>query len=598
MKSVVRIANASGYWGDDPEALLRQVTGGAVDYVTMDFLAEITMVILQRQRARDPRAGFAYDFVEQLEQALPAIAEHGTTVVVNAGGINPDGCAEAVEALCTRAGVALPIGVVSGDDLLPRLEALEAAGARLDHMDGERSYAEIRGRVVAANAYISARPVVEALRAGARIVITGRTTDAALILAPLVHEFGWAWDDWDRLAAGIAAGHILECGAQVTGGNFTDWLRVPSMLDMGYPIAEAQPDGSFVVTKHPGTGGIVTTRTLTEQLLYEIGDPRAYLTPDVTADFTALQLTQDGPDRVRVSGARGTPPPATLKVSMVYRQGYRAAGTVLISGPNVIAKGERLAEMIWHRVGTDFADRRTDFIGFNACWGGAAAADPEPNEVIFRIAVADPERAKLQRFAKHLLGFALQGPPGLGIFGGRPDVQEAFGFWPALVPRELVTASVALRRDGHAQTVEVPLRLPDAGRAARPPASEPPAEGTASRSTRSQQVRLGTIAYARSGDKGDHANIGVAARSPEAYAFLREVLSANRVRAFYRDRVAGPVARYELPNLLAFNFLLHHALGGGGTLSLRVDHQGKTLAQGLLTMELDVPDDVLASVGA
>ena len=599
MKSLVRIANASGYWGDDPEALYRQVTGGPLDYVTMDFLAEITMVILQRQRARDARAGFAYDFVEQLERALPAVVERGITLVVNAGGINPSGCAEAIEALCRKAGVSLPIAEVSGDDMLPRLDELEAAGARLDHMDGERSYDEIRGRVVAANAYIGALPVAEALRSGARIVVTGRTTDAALILAPLVHEFGWAWDDWDRLAAGIAAGHILECGAQATGGNFTDWNREPSMLDMGYPIAEVEADGTFVVTKHPGTGGIVTPRTITEQLLYEIGDPRAYLTPDVSADFTALRLMQDGADRVRVSNARGTPAPATLKVSMVYRHGYRAVGTVLISGPNVIAKGERLAEMIWHRVGTDFADRRTDFIGFNACWGGAAAAGPEPNEVIFRIGVADPDRGKLQRFAKLLLGFALQGPPGLGIFGGRPDVQEAFGFWPALIPRELVDAVVAVRNNGEQSTSQVPMALPPNGRPARPVESEAAlSDGAPRRSGRLQQVRLGTIAYARSGDKGDHANVGVAARSAEAYEFLRETLTAQSVRGFFRDLVAGSVARYELPNLLAFNFVLHNALGGGGTLSLRVDHQGKTLAQGLLTMDLDVPDDVLASVGA
>jgi hypothetical protein len=601
MKSVVRIANASGYWGDDPDALLRQVTGGRVDYVTMDFLAEITMVILQRQRQRDPRAGFAYDFVEQLERALPAIVEQGTAVVVNAGGINPAGCADAIAAVCDRAGVSLPIGVVSGDDLLPRLGELEQAGARLDHMDGERAYDEIRGRVVAANAYLGARPIAEALRGGARIVVTGRTTDAALILGPLAHELGWAWDDWDRLAAGIAAGHILECGAQATGGNFTDWMRIPSMLDVGYPIAEVQADGSFVVTKHPHTGGVVTTRTVTEQLLYEIGDPRAYLTPDVSADFTALQLMQEAPDRVLVSGARGAPPPATLKASMVYRQGYRAVGTVLISGPNVIAKGERLAEMVWHRVGTDFADRRTDFIGFNACWGGAAAADPEPNEIVFRIGVADEDRNKLRRFATHLLGFALQGPPGLGIFGGRPEVQDAYGFWPALVPRELVTARVAVRSpDGEAAS-EVPMQLPAARPAANArsvAADDATAESRPRRSARVQRVRLGTIAYARSGDKGDHANIGVAARSPEAFEFLRETLSAQRVRGFFRDRIAGQAVRYELRNLLAFNFLLFNALGGGGTLSLRVDHQGKTLAQGLLTMELDVPDDVLASVGA
>ena len=596
MKSVVRIGNASGYWGDDPEALLRQVSGGPLDYVTMDFLAEITMVILQRQRARDPKAGFAYDFIEHLKLALPAIAASGVTVIVNAGGINPAGCAEAVQALCREAGVTLPIGVVAGDDLLPRLEALTAAGATFDHMDGERRYDEIRGRVVAANAYISARPVVEALRGGARIIVTGRTTDAALILAPLVHELGWAWDDWDRLAAGIAAGHLLECGAQVTGGNFTDWQRIPSMLDIGYPIAEVQADGEFVVTKHPNTGGLVSGRTVTEQLLYEIGDPRAYQTPDVTVDFTSLRLSQDGPDRVRVSGARGLPAPPTLKVSMVYRNGWRAVGTVLLSGPNVIAKGERLAEMVWHRVGTDFADRRCDFIGVNACWGRAAAIEREPNEVVFRIGVVDHDRAKLKRFANHLLGFALQGPPGLGIFGGRPDVQEAFGFWPALVPRELVNATVSV--DG-AAPIEVPMTLPP-GRPARDP--DPPAELAASPGERGRPrtsvVSLGTIAYARSGDKGDHGNVGVAARSPEAYAFLRETLSAKRVHAFFRDIVQGPVERFELPNLLAFNFFLRHALGGGGTLSLRVDHQGKTLAQGLLTMEIDVPDDVLASVGA
>jgi Acyclic terpene utilisation family protein AtuA len=597
MKPLVRIANASGYWGDDPEALLRQVSGGPIDYVTMDFLAEITMVILQRQRARDPKLGFAYDFVEQLQRALPAIAERGITVIVNAGGINPEGCAEAVAKVCEAAGVSLPIGTVSGDDLMPRLEELEGEGVSFDHMDGKRTWDEIRGRVVAANAYLSARPIVETLQGGARIVVTGRTTDAALILAPLVHEFDWRWDEWDLLAAGIAAGHILECGAQATGGNYTDWLRIPSMLDVGYPIAEVQPDGTFVVTKHPGTGGVVNRRTVIEQLLYEIGDPRAYLTPDVAADFTSLQLTEDGADRVRVSGARGGPAPETLKVSMVYRHGYRAVATMLISGPNVLAKAERIAEMVWHRVGTDFADRRADCVGYRACWG-AAAPDTEPNEIVFRIGVADPDRKKLQRFSKCILGFALQGPPGLGIFGGRPDVQEAFGFWPALVPRDLIAARYSVREGAKVNEGEVSMSLPGAGSPRRPSVEMPPVEDSPARAPRTGRAVLGTIAYARSGDKGDHANIGVAARSEAAYAFLREALSANRVRAFYQDLVQGNVVRYELPNLLALNFILHNALGGGGTLSLRVDHQGKTLAQGLLTMELDVPEDVLASVGA
>ncbi len=600
MKNLVRIANASGYWGDDPEALYRQVAGGAVDYVTLDYLAEITMVILRRQRDRDPQRGYAYDFIDHLRRALPLVAERGVTVIANAGGINPGACADAVAELCAEVGVDLPIGVVAGDDLMPRLAELEEQGAGLDHLDGERTYDEVRGHVVAANAYIGAKPVVEALRGGARIIVTGRTTDAALILAPLVHEFGWAWEDWDRIAAGTVAGHILECGAQATGGNYTDWQRIPSMLDVGYPIVEASADGSFVVTKHPGTGGLVSRRTVTEQLLYEIGDPRAYLTPDVSVDFTALELAEDGADRVRVSGARGRPAPSALKVSMVYRHGYRAVGTVLVSGPNAVAKSERLAEMVWHRLGDDFEDWRTDLVGHRACWGGAGPDENEPNEIVLRIGVVDPDRAKVERFSKLLLGFALQGPPGLGMLGGRPAVQPAYGFWPATIDREYVTAEVELRNGDARQRIEVPTTLAGAGTGSSPDAVEGAAakEDDEPHTARTSRVRLSTIAYARSGDKGAHANIGLGARSESAFEFLREALTANRVRNFYQELVDGEVVRYELAKLLAFNFVLHDALGGGGTLSLRVDHQGKTLAQGLLTMELDVPEDVLASVGA
>ncbi|HVN83572.1 MAG TPA: acyclic terpene utilization AtuA family protein [Candidatus Binatia bacterium] len=590
MKSVVRIANAGGYWGDDPEALYRQVAGGPIDYVTSDFLAEITMVILHRQRARNPKAGFAYDFIHQLKPALQLIAERGITVIVNAGGINPHGCADAVAALCAELGVRLPIGVVSGDNLLDRLDALEAGGVRLDHMDGARSYDEIRGKIVAANVYLGAKPVVEALRRGARIIVTGRTTDAALILAPLMHEFEWAWDDWNRIAAGVVAGHILECGAQATGGNFTDWQSLPSMLDMGYPIVEAAPDGSFVVTKHPGTGGAVTCATVTEQLLYEIGDPSAYLTPDVSVDFTSFDLHQDGADRVRVDHVRGAPAPATLKASVVYSDGFKAVGTSLISGPNVIAKGTRLAEMLFHRLG-DYRERRVDCVGYRGCWGGAAP-EVEPNEAVFRIGVRDHDRRKIERFANHFLAFGLQAPPGFGIFAGRPDVQEALGFWPALVPRELVTAEVDVLGGGRTEHLAVPMALPGAGAAALASSTAPRAESRAAFGRASRRVRLSEIAHARSGDKGDHANIGVAARSDAAFEFLRNALTAARVKEYFADLVRGDVVRYELPNLRAFNFMLHNALGGGGTLSLRVDHQGKTLAQGLLQMELEVPEEV------
>src|SRR5262245_12490955 len=589
MPSSVRIANASGYWGDDPEALARQVRGGPVDYVTLDFLAEITMVILQRQRARDPKLGFAYDFVQMLDPLLPELVEQGVRVVANAGGVNVTACGDRIADACGARGVAPVLGMVQGDDLMARLDELLQHGLPFVNMDDGRPLRPVRQQVVAANAYLGAWPIAQALGAGAQLIVTGRTTDAALILGPLVHELGWSWSDFDRIAAGTVAGHVLECGAQATGGNLTDWRSVPP-LDVGYPVAEVGSDGTFVVTKHPGTGGRVSRATITEQLLYEIGDPGAYLTPDVAADFRNLDVRAIGPDRVRVAGAVGTPPPDQLKVTVVYRDGYRAVGFALISGPDAVAKADRLAEMVWHRVGADFQDRRAELVGYRSCWG-PAAPEIAPNEGVLRMAVRDPDRGKVERFAHTMLGFALQGPPGLGVFGGRPEVQPAFGYWPTLVPRDLVKPEVHIRRGPQAQwepvagtPPSVPTRTPSAG-TGDAAASRRPASGT--------RVPLARIAYARSGDKGDHANIGVAARSEAAFAVLREVLRADRVKALFGERVQGSVTRYEMPGLRAFNFLLRHALGGGGTLSLRMDHQGKTLAQALLQMEVEVPDEVL-----
>ena len=593
MRETLRVANASGYWGDDPGALAAQVRGGALEYVTLDFLAEITMVILQRQRARDPRLGYAYDFVAMLGPVLPDIVQRGIRVVANAGGVHVEACRDRIAEACRAQGLTPAIGMVSGDDLLPRLDQLMGAGVPLANLDDGRPLAVIRDRIVAANAYLGAWPIAEALGGGAEIVVTGRTTDAALTLGPLVHEFGWAWDDWDRLAAGTVAGHVLECGAQATGGNLTDWRKV-APLDVGYPIAEVAADGRFVVTKHPGTGGRVSRATVTEQLLYEIGDPARYLTPDVSADFRSLEVIDAGRARVAVGGARGTPPPDALKVTVVYRDGWRAVGLALLSGPDVRAKAERLAEMLWHRVGSAFADRRADLVGYRSCWG-AAAPEIEPNEGVFRAAVRDPDRGKVERFAHTMLGLALQAPPGLGVFGGRPEVQEAYAYWPALVPRELVAPRIEVVR-GESRIVReltpAPPGASGAGQALPPPPGLidlPEAGGSRVR------VPLRRIAYARSGDKGDHANIGVAARSPHAFSFLRAALDAERVRRYFGDLCGGPVERYELPGLRALNFVLRHALGGGGTLSLRADHQGKTLAQALLSLELDVPESVLAT---
>ncbi|TMA48175.1 MAG: DUF1446 domain-containing protein [Deltaproteobacteria bacterium] len=523
MGKVVRVANASGYWGDDPEALARQVRGDPVDYVTLDFLAEITMVILERQRARNPNLGYAYDFVQMLSPLLPVLVERGIRVVANAGGVNVTACRDRIAEACRAQGVTPALGVVCGDDLLPRLDELLAAGVPLAHLDDGRPLGPIRDRVVAANAYLGAWPIAEALGAGADIVVTGRTTDAALTLGPLVHELGWAWDDWDRLAAGTVAGHVLECGAQATGGNLTDWRRV-TPLDVGYPIADVAPDGGFVVRKSADTGGRVSRATVTEQLLYEIANPGAYLTPDVSADF----------------------------------------------------------------------DRRAELIGYRSCWG-SAAPDVEPNEGVFRAAVRDPDRGKVERFAHTLLGFALQGPPGLGVFGGRPEVQEAYAYGQALVPRELVRPRIEILRGETRVARELPSGPPGIASGSSPPSAGSFGEGLAVPDGACRRVPLRRIAYARSGDKGDHANIGVAARSPLAYAFLRRTLDAERVRRHFAALCQGPVERHELPGLRALNFFLRHALGGGGTLSLRVDHQGKTLGQGLLSLELDVPEAVLAA---
>ncbi|MGH7818355.1 MAG: acyclic terpene utilization AtuA family protein, partial [Candidatus Binatia bacterium] len=589
----IRIANSSGYWGDDPEALLRQVSGGDVDYVTADYLAEITMVILERQRRANPSRGFAYDFIGHLRRALPEIARRGIRVVANAGGVNVDACREAIEALCRDAGVEMRIGVVDGGDLLSRIGELRDRGVGFDNMDTGAAFAPIGERLVSAHAYLGARPIAAALGRGAQIVITGRTTDAALALGPMIHELGWKEDDWDRLSAGTIAGHVLECGAQVTGGNYTDFEEVPRGDGwIGYPIVEIDGSGDFVVTKHPGTGGLVNRKSVTEQLLYEIGDPRAYLTPDVAADFTSVTVEEVGRDRVRVSGARGRPAPADLKVSAVYTDGFRAVGMVLLSGPRLRAKGKVLSDLVWSRIGREFADARSDLIGADGCWLGAAP-DLEPNEGVLRFAVRDGDRKRVERFANMLLGFGLQGPPGLGMIGGRPDVQEAYAFWPTLVPRELVTARVSVKGKAGTEQLEVPSGRREPSRT---PAAVEEAPAPAARDEPRRLVHLVEIAYARSGDKGDSANIGVAARSPEAYAFLRAALTPERVREHYRDLCRGRVERYELPNLHALNFVLREALGGGGTLSLRVDHQGKTLAQGLLRMEIEVPQSVLESV--
>ena len=594
MPDVIRIANCGGFWGDDPTAARRQVAGGPVNYLVMDYLAEITMAILQKQRAKDPSAGYAKDFVVQLRDVLQDVVARDITVITNAGGVNPAACAAAVEALAAELGVArgVRIAVVGGDDLYERLDDLAAEGEQMASMETGEPLSTVRDKVLSANVYLGAAPIVRALEQGANIVIAGRVTDTSVTLAPMLHRFGWASNDWDKLAAGVVAGHIIECGTQCTGGNHTDWQSVPSFHQMGYPIIEASPDGTFVVTKHPGTGGLVSVDTVREQLLYEMGAP-AYLSPDVTARFDSIRLEQEGPDRVRVTGVRGEAPPEKLKVAISYRDGYRAVGRMLVSGPDVLRKAQQAADVFWDLAGGKDAydDTSTQLVGWDA--SHPPLATEQPSEVLLQLGVRDADRARIESgFSPMVVGSMLQSMPGMTMPAdqGRPRATEVVAHWGALIPRTSVTATVAV--DGVEELVS--SAVPDGS--SRPFVPEQPALPLVP-SGAEQVVPLVRLCLARSGDKGDTANVGVAARSPEAYAWLLEHLTEDVVRQHFKGFVQGDVERHPLPNLLALNFLLHRSLGGGGTSSLRFDAQGKTYAQYLLAMEVSVPAAVLASVG-
>jgi len=583
MPDMIRIANAGGYWGDDLTQFKRQVELGPVDYVTLDFLAEITMSIMQKQRARDSKTGYARDFITQVEEALPILVERGTKVLTNAGGVNPRACRGTLLESIQQHGQQVEVAAVVGDDLMDRLGELNAGGVGLDHMDDGTSFQLVRDRISSANAYFGAWPLVEALRSGAQIVVTGRCTDTGITLAPMIHAFGWTPSDWDRLAAGIVAGHIIECGAQSTGGNFTDWRKIRHYESIGYPVLEVFPDGSFVVTKHAGTGGAVTVRTVTEQLVYEMGDPRSYITPDVVADFGSIRLEQAGRDRVRVWGVRGRPAPASLKVSASYFDGWKATGSLIISAPEAADKARAFADLFWRRLGLEFTETHSELVGHSACWG-PLAPERDPAEVLLRLSVRDQDRAKIEQFAKMIPAVILSGPPGVAVTGGRPQAQDVVAYWPALVPRDRVKPCL-VTRDGE-QSLEWPTPLlPAVAPPPTPRFSAPSARG----STKPVTVPLLQLAHARSGDKGDMCNIGVIARAPEIYPWLRRTLTAQLVKRRFKGICHGRVERHEVPNLMALNFLLYESLGGGGTVSLRLDAQGKTLSHALLAMEVRVP---------
>jgi hypothetical protein len=442
----VRIGNGCGFWGDSLDAPVALAEHGRLDYLTLEYLAELTMSILALQKQRDPEAGYAADFLDVLERLVPVLKNQPKLkIVTNAGGMNPTACAARARALLDRAGLqSHPVAVVRGDDLLPCIDQLLAEGHAFANLDTGESLAAVRPRLVSANAYLGSRPIAEALRLGASIVITGRVADASLTVGPATYEFGWDWNDWDRLTAATVAGHLIECGAQATGGLWCNWPEGGDYGNIGYPIAEMEQSGAFTLTKPPGTGGAVNRETVSEQLLYEVGDPAAYLTPDVTADFTSVTLTETGRDAVRIEKARGKPATDTYKVSLAYRDGYFASGTLVIFGSDAAFKARQCGEMVFERLrraGVEPERTNIECLGVGDCVLGVATANPP--EVVLRLTVRDARKAVVERFTKELAPLVTSGPPGVtGYTGGRPSVREVFAYWPALVAKSVVTPEV------------------------------------------------------------------------------------------------------------------------------------------------------------
>lgn len=450
MKDSIRIASGQGFWGDLLSAPLDQVTKGPIDYLVMDYLAEVTMSIVQKQKLKDPRLGYARDLVTTVGEILPHLSGKGITMISNGGGVNPEACRDAVLEVARKQGVKIKVGIVTGDNILDDIDELNAAGAELRNMESGESLGPVRDKVLSANVYLGAAPIVEALRQGAQIIITGRTTDTGLTLAPMIHEFGWDMRDWNRMAAGTIAGHIIECGAQSSGGNYMeDWRSVPDMANVGFPIIEALPSGEFFVTKHAGTGGRVSRGTVAEQCLYEIGDPRNYITPDVIADFTTIHLDDQGNDRVRVHGIEGRENTPFYKVSMSYADGYSAFATLTYAWPEAIDKaraGDAILRARLEKLGLQFDEVLTEYVGYNACHGPLSeAVNPDPQEVMMRIGVRSHDMKSVERFGKEIAPLILTGPPNVtGFAGGRPRPSEVVAYWPALIEKSRIDPRVKI----------------------------------------------------------------------------------------------------------------------------------------------------------
>lgn len=591
---IIRIGGASGFWGDSMVAAPQLVERGRLDYLVFDYLAETTMAILAGARRKRPELGYATDFVDiAMKSVLPEIVRQGIKVVANAGGINPQGCADALAAFAASMGLAPRIAVVTGDDVSGEMPRLRAAGVA-DMFTGEA----LPERILSANAYLGALPVAKALVEGADIVITGRCVDSAVTLGPLIHEFGWAADDHDLLAAGSLAGHIIECGCQATGGLHTDWEAVPDWPNIGYPVLECAADGSFTVTKPEGTGGAVLHAAVAEQMLYEIGDPAAYVLPDVVCDFSHVAIEQEGPDRVRVTGARGYAPPATYKVSATMLDGFRCAGSMVIVGIDAAAKARRTGEAVLARTRAilkrlgmpDYARTAIELFGAETLYGPHARTG-QSREVMVRIVADHPMREALEIFAREIAPSGTSWSPGTtGPAAGRPSPSPLIKPFSFLLDKAEVPVSVLI--GGREIAVEIP-----SGGAARPgrAAVAPPAPWQRPDEAH-VEVPLIRLAFARSGDKGNLANIGIVARRPDLLPLIWAEVTPETVGRYFAHLAGGPVERFHLPGIAGINYVVHDALAGGGPASPRMDPLGKGMGQMLLDLPVSVPRSLAATL--
>jgi hypothetical protein len=580
-----RIANCSGFYGDRLSAAREMVEGGPIDVLTGDYLAELTMAILYRSRVKRPELGYATTFLTQMEQVLGRCLEKKIRVVVNAGGLNPKGCAEALGKIAEKLGLKLRIAYLTGDDVLDRLQAWQHQGLALAHLDKGMPLSALKAPVLTANAYLGGWGIADALARGADVVITGRVTDASLVVGPAAWRFGWGRGDWDRLASAVVAGHILECGAQCTGGNYAFFQEVPTYTKIGFPLAEMEADGSFVVTKHAGTGGLVSVGTVTAQLLYEIEAPR-YLNPDVTARFDTIRLAQDGPDRVRVTGVRGEPPPATTKLCLNYMGGFRNTMTFVLTGLDIPEKAKLIEDTFWPLVGGKeaFAEAHVSLVR-------SEREDPESNEAAsayLKFTVKDTDAAKVGRaFSNKAIEMALAHSPGFHMTAPPTEESPYAVYWPALVPSELIEQVVHV--DGREVTI-APVLPPSLPVAVETPAPVPPA-APAGPTTRAP---LGRLFGTRSGDKGGNANLGVWAKNPGAYAWLAQTLTPERLKQLLPECRGLAVERYLLPNILALNFVIKGLLGDGVSSSTRSDPQAKSLGEYLRAKVVELPASLLS----